>query len=257
MRLHVHEWGDPSAPAVVCLHGVTGHGTRFRKLAEERLASRYRVIAPDLRGHGYSGWEPPWRCETFAEDVVETLDALGVERAAFVGHSFGGRVILELAATAPELVERAALLDPAIHVLPHVAFDNAQAWTDPVFESLEEAVEERLSHAPTNPPDLVRADLAEHLVPQRGGGFRLRYSRACVAYVYADVAVPPPPPETLQGPTLLVYSPAFGLVRDDILETYKAALGDRLTVVPVPGGHMVIWDAFDETAAAIDAFLAA
>ena len=51
----MHEWGDPAAPAVVCVHGVTGHGERFKRLAEERWASRFRVVAPDLRGHGRSG----------------------------------------------------------------------------------------------------------------------------------------------------------------------------------------------------------
>ena len=60
MELNLHEWGDPSAPPVVCLHGVNAHGRRFRRLAEERLAGRFRVLAPDLRGHGNSGWEPPW-----------------------------------------------------------------------------------------------------------------------------------------------------------------------------------------------------
>ena len=44
-----------------------------------------------------------------------------VEPAFWVGHSFGGRLVLELAARHPELVRRAVLLDPAIHVLPHVA----------------------------------------------------------------------------------------------------------------------------------------
>ena len=50
MQLHLHEWGDPDAPAVVCLHGVTGHGERYRRLAERWPG--FRVIAPDLRGHG-------------------------------------------------------------------------------------------------------------------------------------------------------------------------------------------------------------
>ena len=59
MRLHLHEWGSADAPPVVCLHGVTSHGARFAHLAE-RL-SGFRVLAPDLRGHGRSGWEPPWR----------------------------------------------------------------------------------------------------------------------------------------------------------------------------------------------------
>ena len=43
-----------------------------------------------------------------------------------VGHSFGGRLVLELAARRPELVARAVLLDPAIQILPHVGFDFAE-----------------------------------------------------------------------------------------------------------------------------------
>ncbi|MGH3033109.1 MAG: alpha/beta fold hydrolase, partial [Gaiellaceae bacterium] len=67
MRLHVHEWGDASAAPLVCLHGVGGHGRRFRKLAEERLAAGHRVLAPDLRGHGRSGHDEPWTLEAHVE----------------------------------------------------------------------------------------------------------------------------------------------------------------------------------------------
>src|SRR5438094_4954522 len=98
MELHLHEWGDPSAPAVVCLHGVTGHGRRFRRLAEERLAERFRVLAPDLRGHGRSDWEPPWTLRANLADVLETVGAAGVDRAGRLGHSYGGRLILDPAA---------------------------------------------------------------------------------------------------------------------------------------------------------------
>jgi lipase len=117
MLLHLHEWGDASAPPVVCLHGVTGHGERFRRLAEERWTSAH-VIAPDLRGHGRSDWDPPWTIPTHLADLVETTDALGIEQADWVGHSWGGRLVLELAAAHPERVRRAVLLDPAIHPLP-------------------------------------------------------------------------------------------------------------------------------------------
>ena len=47
----------------------------------------------------------------------------------------------------------------------------------------------------------------------------------------------------------------FGLVREDQLEEYSATLGDSLEVVEVPGGHVVYWDAFEETADAVDEFL--
>src|SRR5438132_12692603 len=75
MELNLHEWGDPAAPPVVCLHGVNAHGRRFRKLAEEGLAPRYRGLAPDLRRPGTSGWEPPRTFDTHAHDVPETPDA--------------------------------------------------------------------------------------------------------------------------------------------------------------------------------------
>ncbi len=139
MQLSVTEWGDPAGEPVVCLHGVTGHGRRFRRLAEERLA-RYRVIGVDYRGHGRSGWEPPWSVEQHVADVVETADAIGVSGGTWVGHSFGGKLVAELAARNPDLVERAVLLDPAMHIEPEVAGQRADgARADVSFANADEA----------------------------------------------------------------------------------------------------------------------
>ena len=77
--LHVHEWGDPEAPPVVCLHGITGHGRRFRQLAEARLASRFHVLAPDLLGHGLSDWEPPWSIKAHLDGCTTCLGAFDFE----------------------------------------------------------------------------------------------------------------------------------------------------------------------------------
>ncbi|MBV8480369.1 MAG: alpha/beta fold hydrolase, partial [Actinobacteria bacterium] len=136
MKLHVHEWGDADAPPVVCLHGVTAHGERYKQLAEERWARHFRVIAFDLRGHARSRWEPPFDFATHVDDLVETVDALGLDRPDWVGHSFGGRLVLELAARHPERIRRAVLLDPAIDILPHVAEFMAEVESrDPIVES--------------------------------------------------------------------------------------------------------------------------
>jgi pimeloyl-ACP methyl ester carboxylesterase len=69
MRLYVHEWGDPHGEPLVCLHGVTGYAGVYQRLAEERWSER-RVLAFDLRGHGSSGWEPPWTFATRVEDLA-------------------------------------------------------------------------------------------------------------------------------------------------------------------------------------------
>jgi lipase len=252
VELHVHEWGDPAAPPLVCLHGVTAHGALFRRLAEERWGAARRVVAPDLRGHGRSGWDPPWTLATHVADLVETAGALGLREADWLGHSFGGRLVLELAATHPQLVRKAVLLDPAIQILPHVAAHAAQAeLREPVYADHDAYVAEFLDVYPQAPPAFVEEDADQHLEPLPDGRLRRRTCQPAVISIYGELASAPPAPETLAVPALVVYAPAYGLVREEQL----AAYGDRLRVVAVPGLHRVMWDAFEETAAAVPDFL--
>jgi lipase len=255
VELNVHEWGDPAGPPLVCLHGVTGHGERFRRIAEERWNTR-RVLSLDLRGHGRSGWDPPWTFATHVDDLLETAAAHGLTSADWAGHSFGGRLVLELASVRPELVRRAVLLDPAIQILPHVAADSALAeCREPVYPDRDAYLAERLDPNPQTPRSFVEEDADQHLDPLPGGFLRRRSCQPAVVSIFGELASAPPPPETLRAPTLVVYAPSYGLVREEQLDAYRAALGDRFRVVPVPGMHMVIWDAFEETAAAVSEFL--
>jgi lipase len=256
MRLHVHEWGEPAAPPLVCVHGVSAHGRRFRRLAEERLARRFRVLAPDLRGHGRSGYEPPWTLETHLDDLLETVGTARVERAAWIGHSFGARLILELAARAPERIVCAVLLDPAIQILPHVGLDFAEeAVKNHSFASADEAIEARLASRGPTPRTFLEEEAREHLVPSADGRLRWRICRPAVVTAYSELCTSPPPPNTLTAPVLIVYASRFGLVRAEQLEEYRVVLGNRLEVLAVAGGHVVYWDAYEETAEAVETFL--
>ena len=250
MRLHVHEWGDPAAPPVVCVHGVTGHGERYKRLAEERWGSRFRIIAPDLRAHGRSEHDAPWTIATHVGDLVETIDALGIERADWVGHSFGGRLVLELAAREPERIRRAVLLDPAIQLLPHVAAVVADLERrEPVYDSADGYVDAREDDSARH---LVLEDAELHCEVLPDGRLRRRTFQPAMVSIYGELASDPPPPETLRAPALLIHAPAYGLVREEQLDAYAA----YAEIVAVPGKHMVMWDAFDEVADAVERFLA-
>jgi lipase len=257
MRLHVHEWGVRSAAPVVCVHGVSAHGRRFRKLAEERLAARFRVLAPDLRGHGRSDHDPPWDLSTHVDDLLETLEEAGVGVAAWVGHSLGGRLILELASRAPERIRCAVLLDPAIQILPHVGLDFAEeAARDHSYAAVDEAIEARLASGAPTPRAFLEEEAREHLAPSSDGRLRWQVCRSAAVTGYSELCREPPPPTILgHVPALLVHASQFGLVREEQLEEYEAALGDGLEVVAVPGGHIVYWDAYEETANAVEKFL--
>ncbi len=248
MQLSTVEWGVADGPPVVCLHGVTGHGRRFRKLGEERLPS-HRVIGVDLRGHGRSTWAPPWGVEQHVEDLVETVTALGIEQADWIGHSFGGRLVAEVARRHPDLVERAVLLDPAMHIDPAVAGERAElACADVSFADRDEAVEARLADGSlfTTPRELLEEEASEHLAAGGDGRYRWQWAPPAVIVAWSEMAAPAPP--WPRCPTLVVLGVRSWL---PIAVPTRASI----TRVEVPGGHSVLWDDFDATADAIVEFL--
>jgi pimeloyl-ACP methyl ester carboxylesterase len=210
--MHVREWGAPDAPIVVCLHGIARTGEIFARLAQEGLGD-FRVWAPDLRGHGASPWEPPWRIETHLDDLLDTLGF--VRPHAFVGHSFGGRLVIELAGRRPDLVDRAVLLDPAIRLRPDIALRLADE-------------------------ELVREDPT--------------YGHSAAIAMLGELAGPHARVESLQIPTLLVVPSSDGVVGPRQLDHAKRAC-PRLIVHTVGGGHHVLEDAFAESVPLIRDFL--
>jgi lipase len=256
LRLHAVEWGDAEAPPLVCLHGVTSHALRFRRLAE-RLAARFRVVALDLRGHGRSDWEPPWDLDTHVADLLETADSLGIEGADWMGHSFGGRLGLELAARAPERVSRLVLLDPAVWVPPPRALQIAEETrTDEWFKSPDEAVERRIASGsvPFAPRDLIEEEIGAHIRRDGDGRWRFPYSRAAVVAEYGEMAKVPPL-DRVTAPTLVVRGTESEVLPPQLVETMRELYAGPLEVVDVRSGHVVMWDALEETGDAVERFL--
>jgi len=108
-ELHYRDEG--SGPALVMIHGLGSCGDDWEDQAPA-FAPRFRVIRPDLRGHGASRAAPgPHTIGQFASDLREMLGALAVERATLLGISMGGAVALQVAADAPEVVENLVLVN--------------------------------------------------------------------------------------------------------------------------------------------------
>ena len=252
--LAVREWGGPGAARIVCVHGVTGHGRHFGRLAE-RLAPAH-VLAPDLLGHGDSPHEPPWSIDAHVEAILESV---GTEPATWIGHSFGARLVHEIAARRPGTVERIVDLDPAILIPPHMALFAAESSReDRSYASFDEGVDGRFDESALQgaPRELLVAELADHLVESSDGRWRYRFCQSAIIAAYGEMASTPPPFGDARVATLLVLGKHSYLSYEHLLDDHRAALGDLLETVVVDGGHTVLWDAFDETAAAVERFLA-
>ena len=110
IRLHYLEH-EGNGPTLVLTHGLSANAHFFDVLARS-LAPAARVLCFDLRGRGLSDRPADgYSLAEHAADLAGALDALGLERVFLGGHSFGGLLTLYVAATAPERVERALVLD--------------------------------------------------------------------------------------------------------------------------------------------------
>ncbi|MEM8662509.1 MAG: alpha/beta hydrolase [Pseudomonadota bacterium] len=98
-HIHVTDTGD--GVATVFLHGIGGNGGQWAPILS-KLTSAGRLIAWDARCYGQSDGPPPSNFSAFADDLLALLDALQLKRILAVGHSMGGRILIEAALRAPE-----------------------------------------------------------------------------------------------------------------------------------------------------------
>jgi pimeloyl-ACP methyl ester carboxylesterase len=120
LRVHVALAGPEDAPPIMLVHGWPQNWWAWRHVIPT-LAERFRVIAPDLRGHGWT--EAPatgYEKEQLASDLLAVLDVLGIDRATWVGHDWGSWSGFLAALRAPERLERMlALCIPHPWTAPH------------------------------------------------------------------------------------------------------------------------------------------
>ena len=120
-----------SEPAIVLSHSSLARSEDWENIFP-RLATRYRVVAYDARGHGRSGRAGDYTLHGFAEDALRILRELVKTPAVLIGHSLGALSSLVAAAEAPELVRGVILEDPPL------AF--AKAWEAPRYAPLRDAI---------------------------------------------------------------------------------------------------------------------
>ncbi len=135
LDVHYLDWGGTGAP-MLALHGLASSGHWYRRIAPH-LVGRYRVVAPDQRGHGETTQAPTgYDWQTLAEDAVRLLDHFGIERASVLGHSWGGHVSSNLAMRFPDRVSRLVMIDGG--------FQDGTLLPNPTWEAFRQRLAPRL-----------------------------------------------------------------------------------------------------------------
>ena len=233
-------------PPVLLLHGWGAAGASLQPLAAH-LAARHRTVTPDLPSFGRTALPPTdWGVDDYAEWTTRLLAKLGIERAVLLGHSFGGRIAIVLAATRPELIERLVLVDSAglrpelsgkLRAAASVSKLGRAAADLPLVGALAERLRTRW-HRAVGAEDYATAG------PLRG---------TFVKVVNQDLRDLLP---RIGAPTLLLWGAADDATPVGDGETMGRLIPNARLVVFPGAGHYSYLERTAETCAALDEFLA-
>lgn len=122
LTLSYEEYGDPTAPVLIILHGFFASSRNWRQIAR-KLAEHYHIYVLDMRNHGDSAHNPTMDYPSMVADIELFLDTRHLSSANILGHSMGGKAAMWLALTQPERINKLIVADIAPVSYRH-SFDN-------------------------------------------------------------------------------------------------------------------------------------
>ena len=266
LKLHYRDYpGQAGKPPLLCLHGLTRNSRDFAKLAE-RYSPALRVLALDFRGRGDSEYDPlPMRYNplTYAGDVIELLDRLGIPEAIFIGTSLGGLVTMTVAAMAPQRIF-AAILNDVGPELSNVGLDRIKSYVGHglsfrTWDEAAEAIANNNRHVPASYTHGDWLEMAKRVCREENGEIRFDYDMAIALPFETSGPTPTvdmwPLFEVLaRKPLLVLRGEISDLLSADALAKMHDAAPDMKSATVAGVGHAPELGE-PEAIAAIDAFL--
>ena len=252
VKLHVREAGNPDGPPILLLHGWSQHHLSWSKQFKGALAERFRLIAPDLRGHGASDKPPephhydctaPW-----ADDVRAIIRDLALDRPLLVGWSMGGWVAMDyLSIHGDADIAGLALVGSSVRSAgdPAVAAERSAAVKADGMYSADQGVQitsaiaflKACFAAPLSKQDLALMTGFNMLVPPQ-----IRKASRLRAFDGGPAAA------GLTKPAALFWGEAEKVCSRAMFDAAQAALPDAAAHTYPGAGHAPFWerpDAFD------------
>ncbi|MEC9113877.1 MAG: alpha/beta hydrolase [Actinomycetota bacterium] len=172
-RFHLLEWGDPSLPTLLFLHGGNQSAHSW-DLVSLHLADRFHIIAPDQRGHGDSEWarDADYSSHAMAADAHAILSQFNIDQPIVIGHSMGGMNTLRLALEQPNLLDRLVLVDvgpelsdAGAKTIRNFVIDNRE------FDDLEDFIQNVQKYDPYRSREHIERTVKYNLLQRADGKY--------------------------------------------------------------------------------------
>lgn len=198
-----YEAGEEATSPLVILHGLFGNQGNWAWHARE-LSGRHDVYVMDLRNHGRSDWGDTHDYPAMADDVIDTLDAIGLDQVDLMGHSMGGKVAMCLALRAPERGNRLIVADIAPVTYPDTPYPPLKAMRAVPLDSITSRAEADESMAAHIASADVREFLLTNLQRDDDDGYRWRCNLEAIARHFDDIRGFPETDARFEGPVLFI-----------------------------------------------------
>ncbi|MBD9461992.1 alpha/beta fold hydrolase [Pseudomonas sp. Pdm06] len=256
-EMTVSTWqGGPyeASASILMLHGYSGDKNLWLRVARH-FVSDYRVVIPDLPGHGETGFKAGggYDIPTQARRIIELLDACGLDKVHVIGNSMGGHLAAWLAATSPDRVLTLALLNPAGVTSPQPSDMDRQLATGrnpSLVHSREEFMPFYAMTMASPPwvPGMVMAAVAERYVQHREE----------LAEIYTDFRASPsmePHLADIRAPSLLLWGRQDRVIDVSSVPVWSKGIADLRVEIWDGIGHLPMIEQPGKTAALYRGFL--
>lgn len=244
-----YETKGSGAPALVFIHGWTCDHTHFTPQVEH-FSGSHRTVVVDLRGHGQSDAIGPFNIEAYSDDVAWLCSALDLDHPVVTGHSMGGMIAVQLAASHPDAVRAVVALDS-----PFLSPGALRAAVEPLITAMEGPghVEARREMAVGTLGPHIDPDLRDSLVATMCAPERHVAAEAFSSIVEWDGATIL---SQLTVPVLAITAGMGGAGGATDSSRFRAEIPWLFTGATVGAGHFIQLEVPDQVNAMLDRFLA-
>lgn len=217
MQLNFKQIGETGKPLII-LHGVFGFLDNWLTIGKAISEQGYRVYLVDQRNHGRSPHEAPLTFPTLAADLKEFLDQQNIESPILIGHSMGGKTVMEYAVTYPGTFDALVVVDigPKAYPIHHTKIlKGLNAIPLDQIENRNQADDVLSEYEPLLG---VRQFLLKNLYRKEEGGFAWRFNLPLLTTDMANVGAQIKSDEPVETPTLFMRGANSNYVLDEDLE---------------------------------------
>jgi esterase len=239
---------------VIILHGLFGSLDNWQTIAR-KLSENYRVFTIDLRNHGKSPHSDVFDLESMAEDLKEFMEGRQIEKAHLIGHSMGGKVIMEFAFHCPGRTEKMIVADigPKAYPRGHDQVFKALNGVHPETIDSRQEAERRIAQYISS--RAVQLFLLKNLHRDKDNHYQWKMNLPVIEKNYEKILKPIVSNWPFDHPVLFIRGGKSPYVEDDdmpeILDLFPNA---RLATIP-DAGHWIHAEALEEFLKLVMGFL--